>query len=268
MIPCPSPEERCPRDRWKHGVLPVLGLIGGIGGGKSAVARLLAGRGAAVIDADAVGHERLEDPAIRERVVGRFGAGVLEMTPSGDAEGPRISRRALAAIVFGDAAALRDLEAILHPAMRDRFVRTIDRLVREGGRPCIVLDAAVLLEAGWDDLCDRIAFVDAPRPERLRRVEQARGWSEATFESRERSQWPAEEKRRRADWIVSNDGGPDHLEAEVERLAAWLHAAAPTGAMAIASTSERGPARPMPDERAPRRRPPARAAVHRDSRDC
>jgi len=227
MIPRQSPEDRRRPDRWKHGGIPVLGLIGGIGGGKSSAARRLADRGAAVIDADAVGHELLEDPAIRARVVGRFGAGVLEATPPGGAGPSRVSRRALAALVFGDAAALRDLEAILHPAMRDRFRRTIERLIGEGGRPCIVLDAAVLLEAGWDDLCDRIAFVDAPRPERLRRVKQARGWSEATFEARERSQWPVEEKRRRADRIITNDGSPDRLEAEIERLLAWLRAGAP-----------------------------------------
>jgi dephospho-CoA kinase len=237
MIPCQSPEDQRRPDRWKHGGIPVIGLIGGIGGGKSSAARKLADRGAAVIDADAVGHELLEDPAIRDRVVERFGSGVLEGSPSGGAEPSRISRRALAAIVFGDPAALRDLEAILHPAMRDHFRRAIDQLTRDGGRPCIVLDAAVLLEARWDDLCDRIAFVDAPRPERLRRVERARGWSEAIFEARERSQWPVEEKRRRADWIIANDGGPDRLGSEIERLFAWLHAGAPTETSPAASSA-------------------------------
>ncbi len=164
MIPSRSPEEPRPRGRWKHGPIPVIGLIGGIGGGKSAVARLLADRGSAVIDADAVGHALLEDPAIRARIEERFGAGVLEASPAADGAVPRVSRRALAGIVFADASALRDLEAILHPAMRDHFLRSITRLVRDGGRPCVVLDAAVLLEVGWDDLCDRIIFVDAPAP--------------------------------------------------------------------------------------------------------
>ena len=76
----------------------------------------------------------------------------------------------------------------------------------------VVLDAAILLEAGWDDLCDRIVFVDAPRLERLRRVAETRGWSEETFEARERAQWPSDEKRRRADWIITNDSGPDRLQ--------------------------------------------------------
>jgi len=154
-------------------------------------------------------------------------------TPPGDHTGQRQAIRRWSA----EAAALRDLEAILHPAMRDRFLRTIHRLIREGGRPCIVLDAAVLLEAGWDDLCDRIAFVDAPRPERLRRVKPSRGWSEATFEARERSQWPVEEKRQRVDWIITNEGSPDRLGLEIERLWAWLQGgAAPEATSAGSST--------------------------------
>ena len=103
-----------------------------------------------------------------------------------------------------------------------------------------MLDAAVLLEAGWDDLCDRIVFVDAPRAERLRRVKAARGWSEETVEARERSQWPAEQKRRRADWIVTNDGGPDRLGQEVDRLPG------PAREPAAASAGSPGVGRPGP----------------------
>jgi dephospho-CoA kinase len=227
MTPCQVREEPRLRGRWKHGAIPVIGLIGGIGGGKSSVARRLAERGAAVIDADAVGHELLEDPAIRARVVERFGSSVLEPAGTGGPAAARISRRALAAIVFGDPAALRDLEALLHPAMRERFRRRIARLIAEGGSSLIVLDAAVLLEAGWDDLCDRIAFVDAPRAERLRRAREARGWSEEMFAAREQSQGPVEAKRDRADWIIANDRGPDRLGREVDRLLDLLHAAAP-----------------------------------------
>jgi dephospho-CoA kinase len=215
----------------------VLGLIGGIGGGKSSVARRLAERGAAVIDADAVGQELLEHPAIRGRVVERFGTGVLEPAGGGEVS-PRVSRRALAVVVFHDPAALRDLEALLHPAMCEHFRRTIRPLAAEGTIPLIVLDAAVMLEAGWDGLCDRIAFVDAPRAERLRRAREARGWSEETFAARERSQWPVEQKRDRADWIIANDGGPERLRREVDRLLEWLRATTtpePPPAMALAA---------------------------------
>jgi dephospho-CoA kinase len=236
MTSCQLREEPRPRGRWKHGAIPVIGLIGGIGAGKSLLARRLADRGAAVIDADAVGHELLEDPAIRGRVLERFGLGVLESAGEGGSAAARISRRALAAIVFQDPAARRDLEALLHPAMRERFRRTIGRLEAEGGPPLVVLDAAVLLEASWDGLCDRIAFVDAPRSQRLRRAQEARGWSEETFAARERSQWSVEAKSDRADWIVANDGGPERLDREADRLLGLLHSVA---------TSEVSPAVPL-----------------------
>jgi dephospho-CoA kinase len=238
MIPRQSSETPRSRDRWKHGSIPVVGLIGGIGGGKSSVARLLADRGAAVIDADTVGHELLETPAIHDRVVARFGSGVVEAARPGESPAPRISRQALGAIVFNNPAALRDLEAILHPAMREDFRRTIGRLEHEGDGscPCIVLDAAVLLEAGWDDFCDRIAFIDAPWSERLRRVQSSRGWSAELLAARERSQWPVEEKRRRADWIIDNDGAPARLGRGVDRL---------LGRLGADSSPETPPAAPL-----------------------
>ena len=102
--------------RFRHGALPVIGLIGGIGGGKSEVAALLKERGAVVIDADAVGHELLNDPGVRDQIVERFGAGVLAGAGGEPDQPPAIDRKALGAIVFADPEARRDLEAILHPA--------------------------------------------------------------------------------------------------------------------------------------------------------
>ena len=75
-----------------------------------------------------------------------------------------------------------------------------------------MLDAAILLEAGWDDLCDLIVFVDAPRDERMRRVQEQRGWSREVFEAREQAQWPCDLKRQRADLVITNDAGVDGLK--------------------------------------------------------
>lgn len=228
MIPRQTSATPRPAAVWKHGATPVLGLIGEIGGGKSTVAGRLVEHGASVIDADVVGHQRLAEPSIRDRIVERFGPGVRDVSQLG------IDRHALGAIVFHDPNALRDLEAILHPSMRERFVEMIAELSGAPGRPLIVLDAAVLLEAGWDDLCDRIVFVEAPRPERLRRVSATRGWSEETLAARERSQWSAEAKRQRADRVIVNDGSRDRLEIEVDRLLDWLREA---GRSVASSTS-------------------------------
>jgi dephospho-CoA kinase len=224
MSPCQPVREPRAAGRFRHGAVPVIGLIGGIGAGKSKVAALFNERGAVVINADAVGHELLKDPEVCARIGEQFGAGVLAGAGGEGGSPPAIDRKALGAIVFADFKARRDLEEILHPRMRSWFLAVIERELGAGGGTgrIVVLDAAVLLEAGWDDLCDLIVFVDAPREGRMRRVEEERGWSREMFEARERAQWPSDEKRRRADVVIINDAGVESLEREVDRVEAVL----------------------------------------------
>ena len=207
-----------PSGPYKHGEIPVIGLIGGIGAGKSRVAELLAAEGAFVIDADTVGHALLDQRPVREQVVAQFGAGVLDRSGSPD-DPPRIDRRALGAIVFASPAALEQLEAILHPPMRRTFERAIARAVRRGRARAVVLDAAILLEAQWNTLCDQVVLVDAPRDLRLARLAAARGWNEDVLAAREAAQWPLERKRALADAVVVNDAGAEPLAEQVHRLA-------------------------------------------------
>lgn len=214
-----SRRRRTPPGPWKHGPLPVIGIIGGIGAGKSLAAQAFARRGALVLDADAIGHRLLEQPPSRQRVLDRFGPEILTATGPGDAEAPPpIDRRALAARVFDDPAALRDLEAILHPRMRSTFEKAIARAARKGQHTAVVLDAAVLLEAGWDDLSDLIVFVDAPRDLRLARLASARGWTAEMLAQREAAQLPLDLKRQRADVVIANRGEPDRVDAAVGQL--------------------------------------------------
>lgn len=203
----------------KRGEALAIGLTGEIGGGKSAVASLLAERGALVIDADVAGHETLRRPDVRARLVERFGSGVLT-TKDGE---PQIDRRELGALVFADSEALRDLEAIVHPIMAERFRRQIAEARRSPGAGPIVIDAAVLFEAGWDGLCDCVLYVEAPRAARLERVAR-RGWSAADLKAREAAQWSGEAKAGRADYVLSNAGSLDDLGAAVDRFLAWLSA--------------------------------------------
>lgn len=200
---------RRPQGPWKHGMIPVLGLVGGIGAGKTLVAADLAARGARVLDADAVGHALLEQRPARDEVLAQFGPDVL---------GPddTIDRHALGAIVFARPAARRELEAILHPRMRRTFERAIDRAARKEDAPAVVLDAAILFEAGWHDLCDRVAFVAASSEVRLARLAGQRGWDAATLAAREQAQLTLETKRQRADFVVRNDAGPEELRSEVD----------------------------------------------------
>jgi dephospho-CoA kinase len=190
---------------------PVIGLIGGIGAGKSLAAAALARRGGAVVDGDKLGHEVLKRPDVLARLVDRWGPGVVR--PDGTPD-----RRAIAGIVFADPAERRALEEIVFPGI-GRLAR--ERIAGAQADPAarfVVLDAAVMLEAGWSDPCDRIIYVDAPHDLRFRRLAARSGWAAGDLAAREAAQMPAAEKIARADAVVVNDGTPDELQARLDRL--------------------------------------------------
>ena len=221
----------------------MIGLVGGIGSGKSAVAARLETLGAFVIDADKVGHALLGQRPVRERVVEKFGPQILDPNvPEG--EEPVIDRRALGAIVFADPAARKALEAIVHPRMRHTFEKAIARVTRQGVAAAVVLDAAILYEAGWDKLCDLVRFVDAPRDVRLARLASQRGWDEATLTTREKAQWALVEKRGRADAEVSNADDPEALGPAVDRAWSDLLSKAPARGRASEGGRPAGPGGP------------------------
>ena len=196
----------------------MIGLVGGIGAGKSQAASSLVGLGLSVLDADAIGHALLAQRPARDRVVARFGPGVLRTDEQGvEGSEPEVDRKALGRIVFTDPAARRDLEAILHPAMRKTFERAIARAGRNGV-PGVVLDAAILYEAGWDRLCDVVLFVDAlPRGQPAPPGGRAR-WTAEDLDAREAAQMPADAKREKADRVFDNSESPEALR---EAVAAW-----------------------------------------------
>jgi len=202
---------------WKIGPIPVIGIVGGIGSGKSAAAERLAELGAFVIDADKVGHALLNQRPVRDQVVARFGPQILE-PPAGDGEPPAVDRHALGVVVFKEPAARKALESIVHPVMRHTFQKAVSRVARRGEHTAVVLDAAILFEAGWDVLCDRVLFVDTPRAARLEWVAAQRGWDEEALAARERAQWPLDRKRDRADAVVLNAEGPDVLRDALEAV--------------------------------------------------
>ena len=165
----------------------VVGLVGRMAAGKSTVARMFAALGAHVVDADAIAHEVLDDEDVRRAVADRFGAGVLA------ADG-RVDRRSLGAIVFGGderaALALADLEALVHPRVRERMQAALAahrRAEAAGGGPrVVVLDVPLLVQAGWADACDRIVVVECAEPVRRARLE-ARGLDAAQQAARDRA---------------------------------------------------------------------------------
>jgi dephospho-CoA kinase len=189
----------------------VIGLIGGIGSGKSQVAAAFARHGAHIISGDQLGQAALQQPDKIEQIVKRWGKGVLN--ERGD-----INRRCLAEIVFAQPQERKALEAITHPWIRQSIRREIESSNQDPGVRFIVLDAAVMLEAGWNELCDRLVYVEAPRALRLERLTRQRGWSEKEVAARERAQLPLTEKVSQADHVLDNSSSLEHLHRQVDDL--------------------------------------------------
>ena len=190
---------------------PVIGIVGAIGAGKSVASNRFAALGAVVLDADKIGHGILNLPDARQEIIAAFGPGVI------GSEG-NIDRKQVASLVFTDREKLKQLEKIVHARMRTVFENEIRAAQLNPAVPAIVLDAAVLLEAGWDGLCDRVLFVDAPASQRIERVRVGRGWDIAELERREAMQIPNDEKKRRANRIIMNDGTIADYETKVDEL--------------------------------------------------
>ena len=193
---------------------PVLGIVGGIGSGKSLVAERLVALGGHLIVADALGHEGLRRPEIKAAIRARFGEDVFD---NGD-----VDRRRLAKIVFADENERHALEAIQFPYIGRRVDEEIDKARRDPAIRFVILDAAVLLEAGWRARCDHVLFVDAPRHVRLERV-KSRGWTEADLAAREAHQMPLDEKRALADAILVNDGAIDTVVQRLGEISSKWH---------------------------------------------
>lgn len=179
--------------------IPVFGLVGGIGSGKSRIAQQLADEvSIKLIDGDKIGHQALKDPDVIGKLKIAFGESIL--TETGE-----VDRRKLAAIVFSvdatSADSLTKLEKIVHPYIEG----TIAAEIRQNQKcDAIILDAAVLFEAGWDRFCDRVVYVDVPENIRFERIEATRDWSRSEWQSREARQISTEEKRNRADAVIDN----------------------------------------------------------------
>ncbi|QDU81526.1 Dephospho-CoA kinase [Polystyrenella longa] len=197
--------------------IPVISLIGGIGSGKSAISQELAKRYAVqVINADEVGHEVLHEPTVIQQLQESFGSEIIN--GEGQAVRPRI-----AALVFGETPEhrtnLKRLEDIVHPHIRSRVDHLIQQSIRSGSYDLIILDAALLLEAGWDQVCDLVFFVDVSEEIRLQRVTQNRNWSEEEFRKREFNQLSLVDKKTRAEYTIENN---DDLSSAVDQLETYL----------------------------------------------
>ena len=204
----------------------VIGLTGGLGTGKSTVARMFQQLGAVVLDADALAHEAMEPRRLAWRqVVRAFGEAVLNPDQT-------INRGRLAQRVFRDGQARRRLERILHPQVLREIrlrlgrlrcpstsLRTPSRARVEGRRArAVVLDVPLLIEAGAQRLVDALVVVTAPPEVQRRRITNRRGWSEEETEARIAAQWDLAAKAALADYVVDNSDGVDVTRTQVKRI--------------------------------------------------
>ena len=225
----------------------VLGIVGGVASGKSLVADELRKLGAEVLDGDRAGHAVLEQPEVREAILDRWGAAVFSSAEAGRSGaanadpsnqalaadtlgagtlGP-VDRKAIARIVFDPSPAGRSelefLEQLTHPRI-GTLLQSQAAALAGRGVPVAVLDAPVMIKAGWAKFCDRILFVDVPREVRRQRA-MARGWSGEEFARREAAQESLEVKQSYADAVIDNSGSPAHTRQQVERF--WREAVGP-----------------------------------------
>jgi len=191
--------------------MKIIGLTGGIGSGKSTVSRFLAEMGATVIDADRIGHELLQPgtSAWRE-VVAAFGRELV-------AANGTVDRDKLGKLVFGDEKARQRLNRIMHPKIKEKVSKLIERYRKEG-KSVVVLEAPLLLEAGWPSLVDEVWVTVASESTVLRRLRERGGLSRTEALSRIRSQLSPQERIEQADVVIDTECSLDELKAKIKKL--------------------------------------------------
>ncbi len=192
--------------------MKTVGIVGGVASGKSQVARMFGQLGAEIIDADQAGHEVLDEPAVIQAATHRWGTGIL-------GKDGKLDRRAIADRVFGpgNRDELLFWEGVTHPRIHDRISQRLADLAALPGDRVVVLEAALLFEAGWDTLCDLVVFIDAADSIRRQRA-AVRRWSASEWEQREAAQTSLAEKRRKADIVIDNSGTLEQTYLQVQAL--------------------------------------------------
>ena len=191
----------------------LIGLTGGIGSGKSTVSTGLAGKGAVIVDADAIVRE-LQQPGtvVFTEMVERFGPGIVGV----DGE---LDRAAVAELVFADETALADLGAIVHPRVHEEIQRRLDGL--EATDHVVILDVPLLVESGWQGMVGTIV-VDLHPDVAVARLIEHRGFSEQDARSRIAKQASREHRLSKADFVIDNHGLPHELDGEIDRAWTWI----------------------------------------------
>ena len=196
------------------GKKPIIGILGGIGSGKSTVAAEFAKLGCKVIDADTIAHGLLDEPSVKEKVVGLFGRSIL--SPEG-----KIDRGKLAEVVFVDSEKLSSLNAIIHPLVLQRAEEIIKQYDCRNQVKAIVLDMPLLVEVGWDKRCDKLIFVDCEQKLRLDRAKKL-GFDKNQVKIRENFQISLDNKANLADNTIENNSDFSVLAKQVVNIFSYI----------------------------------------------
>ena len=199
----------------KAGKKPIIGIIGGVGSGKSTVAAEFGKLGCAVIDADKIAHELLEKKAAKKKIVDLFGQTVLNSAG-------KIDHRKLADVVFADADKLSSLNKIIHPLVLGRAEELIKQYNRQNEVKAIVLDMPLLVEVGWAKRCDKLIFVDCKRQLRVDRAKKMGVFDENQIKIRENFQISLDNKAKLTDNIIDNNSGFLALARQVADIFSYI----------------------------------------------
>lgn len=195
----------------KENKKPVIGILGGIASGKSTVAKELENRGCAVIDADAIAKQFLQTDDVKQQIRNGFGDSVF------DAEG-RVDRAKLAEMVFTDRASVEAINAIVHPKVLKRTEELISQYQNDSRVKAIVLDAPLLLEAGWEKRCDKLIFVNCDRLIKLERASKKGVLDENQLKKRENFQISLDKKAKISHYMVDNNNGLSELTKQIGEI--------------------------------------------------
>ncbi len=196
--------------------MPVIGLSGGIGSGKTLVAHEFAKMGSAVIDLDSLAKELRDLPETRRKLREKLGDDIF--TQDG-----QIDEKALSELVFTPTEQQKDtplarLNAIVHPLVVAKCGQLIDQYRRSGGPKAVILDAPLLFEAGLHHCCDAVIFVASLPHTRCQRVQDQRSWTESNWARREKTQIPLDKRLEMSDHIVDNNASKTDLRCHLQRL--------------------------------------------------
>jgi len=198
----------------KAGRKPIIGILGGIGSGKSTVAAEFVKLDCGLIDADKITHELLEEKSVKEKIINLFGEDILDSSE-------KISHKKLADIVFDDSQKLSMLNSIIHPLVLKKTEELIEKYNRQKQVKAVVLDMPLLLEVGWEEHCDRLIFVDCEEKIRAERAKKM-GFNKNQLKIREKFQISLDKKASIADNTIVNNSGFWTLVKQVADIFSYI----------------------------------------------